>query len=66
MAVATAKALEAAGYNFSIGLGQVNRYNLPRYGLDYAKGFDGCSNLTAAASILKDCYDRAWVRTHDD
>lgn len=58
-AVATAKALAEAGYNFSLGLGQVNRYNLSKYGLDYETAFDPCANLGAASLILKDCYDRA-------
>lgn len=58
-AVMTAKALEDAGYNFSLGVGQVNRYNLTRYGLDYDAAFEPCANLHAASLILKDCYDRA-------
>jgi type IV secretion system protein VirB1 len=58
-AVATAAALETAGYNFSLGIGQVNRYNLPKYGLDYERAFDPCANLRAASLILKECYDRA-------
>lgn len=58
-AVATAKALDQAGYNFSVGVGQVNRYNLPKYGLDYESAFDPCANLRAGASILVDCFGRA-------
>lgn len=59
-AVATAEMLEERGYNFSIGLGQVNRYNLQRYGLDsYRKGFDTCANLRAASEILSECYGRS-------
>lgn len=58
-AIATARALEASGYNFSLGIGQVNRHNLSRYGLNYQTAFDPCANLTAASLILKDCYDRA-------
>jgi type IV secretion system protein VirB1 len=65
-AVATAKALEAAGYNFSVGLSQVNRYNLARFGLDYETAFDACSNLRAGAAILKDCFDRAKATGADD
>lgn len=65
-AIATAKALEAAGYNFSVGVGQVNRYNLPKYGLDYEKAFDACENLRAGASILKECFDRAKVQFKDE
>jgi len=58
-AVATAKSLEAAGFNFSVGVGQVNRYNLAKYGLSYDSAFEPCHNLRAASLILKECYDRA-------
>lgn len=63
-AVATAQMLEADGYNFSLGLAQVNRANLQKYGLDtYAKAFDICDNLAAGSRILAQCYagaDGAW------
>lgn len=56
-AVATVRMLESQGYNFSIGIAQVNRYNLPKYGLEtYEKAFDVCSNLIAGARILAQCY----------
>ena len=58
-AVATAKALEAQGINFSMGLGQVNKTNLARYGLTYETAFDPCENLRAGSAILHDCYQRA-------
>jgi len=59
-AVATARMLETRGYNFSVGLAQVNRYNLPRYGLhSYQDAFDGCKNLRVGASILSHCLDRS-------
>ena len=58
-AIATARSLEAQGFNFSLGVGQVNRYNLARYGLDYASAFDACANLRAGSAILTDCYARA-------
>ena len=31
-AISTAKMLEQNGYNFSLGVAQVNRYNLAKYG----------------------------------
>ncbi len=65
-AVATAKALESMGYNFSLGIGQVNRYNLPKYGLDYSAAFEPCENLRVGSLILKDCFDRAKARFADD
>lgn len=58
-AVATAKALDAQGINFSMGLGQVNKTNLARYGLTYETAFDPCANLRAGSAILHDCYQRA-------
>jgi type IV secretion system protein VirB1 len=59
-ALATVRMLERRGYNFSLGLAQVNRYNLERYGLaSYAKAFDACPNLRAGARILAECNTRA-------
>lgn len=58
-AVATTKSLHAKGKNFSMGLMQVNRYNLQAYGLNYETVFDPCKNINAGAKILKDCFDRA-------
>jgi type IV secretion system protein VirB1 len=56
-ALATVHMLEAQGYNFSVGLGQVNRFNLGKYGLDsYEKAFSVCSNLSVASRILSECY----------
>lgn len=64
-AVATARALARDGWNFSLGAAQVNRFNLPKYRLDYASAFDPCANLRAGAAILKDCHERALRRTPD-
>lgn len=59
-AIATARMLEAQHYNFSIGIAQVNRANLARYGLDtYEKAFDVCPNLVAGSRILAECYRNA-------
>jgi type IV secretion system protein VirB1 len=59
-ALATVRMLESRGFNFSIGLAQVNRYNLDKYGLDsYEKAFDACANLSAGSKILAECYRRA-------
>jgi type IV secretion system protein VirB1 len=56
-ALATVKMLEQKGYNFSVGLAQVNRSNLGKYGLDsYEKAFDICNNLVAGSRILSQCY----------
>lgn len=58
-AVVTAEYLASHGWNFSMGLAQINRFNLQKYGLDYHSVFDVCSNLRAAASIYDECYNRA-------
>lgn len=59
-ALATVRMLEEKGYNFSVGLAQVNRYNLVKYGLDsYEKAFQQCPNLQAASRILAECYGRS-------
>ncbi|MEB0013928.1 lytic transglycosylase domain-containing protein [Glaciimonas sp. Gout2] len=65
-AIATARALDKAGYNFSLGLTQVNRYNLARYGETYETIFDPCRNIRAGAAILKDCFVRATVKRKDE
>ena len=59
-ALSTVRMLESTGYNFSIGLAQVNRYNLGKYGLDsYEKAFQVCPNLQAGSRILAECYGRS-------
>lgn len=59
-ALATVRMLEENGYNFSVGLAQVNRYNLTKYGLDsYEKAFQQCPNLQAGSRILAECYKRS-------
>jgi type IV secretion system protein VirB1 len=59
-AVATVRMLEQNGYNYSLGVAQVNRANLGKYGLDtYEKAFEFCPNLTAGSRILAQCYASA-------
>ncbi|QWT22445.1 lytic transglycosylase domain-containing protein [Bacillus sp. NP157] len=59
-AVATVRMLETKGYNYSLGVAQVNRSNLGKYGLDtYEKAFDLCPNLRAGSQILAQCYASA-------
>lgn len=59
-ALSTSRMLEREGYNFSLGLAQVNRHNLRHYGLDsHEKAFDICPNLRAGAQILSECHARA-------
>ena len=59
-ALSTVRMLESRGYNFSVGLAQVNRYNLEKYGLySYERAFQACPNLQAGSRILADCYGRS-------
>lgn len=59
-ALATVRMLESRGFNFSLGLAQVNRYNLARYGLaSYEQAFQACPNLQAGARILAECHGRS-------
>ncbi len=59
-ALSTVRMLEQRGYNFSLGLAQVNRYNLVKYGLEsYEEAFQPCANLQAGSRILRECYGRS-------
>lgn len=59
-ALATVRMLESRGFNFSLGLAQVNRYNLAAYGLDsYERAFEVCPNLQAGSRILAECLQRS-------
>lgn len=62
-ALATARALRAKGWNFSVGLAQINVHNLDRLGMSLADGFDPCKNLQAMQVVLGDCHERS--RTND-
>ena len=58
-AIATAHALDTGGWNYSVGLAQVNRSNWPRLGLSLTNAFDPCRNLAAGAAILRECFQLA-------
>ncbi|WP_081077937.1 lytic transglycosylase domain-containing protein [Burkholderia pseudomultivorans] len=58
-AVATVRALSAGGWNFSVGLAQINRANWAEYGLNEQNVFDPCRNLAAGAAILEGCFTAA-------
>jgi len=58
-ALATARALQADGWNFSVGLAQINAHNLPRLALSLEQAFDPCTNLRAMQTVLRECLDRA-------
>lgn len=58
-ALATADMLDANGWNYSVGVVQVNQRNFGKYGLTAAAAFDPCTNLRIGGLILEDCYKRA-------
>jgi type IV secretion system protein VirB1 len=55
-AMATARMLQAGGWNFSVGLAQVNRANWSAHGLTAENAFEPCRNLAAGAAILQRCF----------
>jgi len=58
-ALATADALHAAGWTYSVGLAQINVRNFVRLGLSPASAFEPCTNLAAMQTVLTECYERA-------
>jgi type IV secretion system protein VirB1 len=64
-AISTSRALVAQGWNFSVGIGQVNRHNLEKNALSLEDAFSPCANLRASATILADCFKRASVQFPD-
>jgi type IV secretion system protein VirB1 len=62
-ALTTARALHAAGWNFSVGLGQINIGNFQRLGLTLDSAFEPCTNLAAMQAVLAECFARASART---
>lgn len=58
-ALATIAALRQAGWNFSVGIAQINVKNFGRLGLTPQTALDPCTSLTAMQSLLGECYARA-------
>ena len=58
-AVAAVKMLREQGYNFSMGLVQVNKQHMKKFNLTDESIFDICTNLRVGGEILKDCFSRA-------
>ena len=58
-AMAMANKLIKQGENIDMGLGQINSTTMQRLGLSVADVYDPCTNLTASAEVLKQCYNRA-------
>ena len=64
-ALATARQLQREGWNFSVGLSQINRHNLPRLRLTLEDAFEPCSNLQSMQTVLGDCFNRASISSED-
>ena len=58
-AIATAAALQRGGWNFSVGLAQINVHRWSSVGLTLQTAFDPCANLRAMQAILLECFARA-------
>lgn len=58
-AEAAARRLIAEGHNVDLGLAQINSTNLATLGLDTHTVFDECTNLRAAATLLRNAYASA-------
>lgn len=65
-ALATARWLQENGYNFSVGLAQVNKGNFAKYGLTLETAFQACANLRAGGEIIKECFGRAKRKYGDE
>jgi type IV secretion system protein VirB1 len=55
-AIAAVKMLESQGFNYSLGISQVNKINLKKVGLDHESAFDPCKNLKGGGIILQECF----------
>lgn len=58
-ALATARALQAQGWNFSVGLAQINVGNFKQLGLQLDTAFEPCNNLQAMQRVLGECFERS-------
>jgi type IV secretion system protein VirB1 len=58
-ALATTRDLLGNGWNFSVGLAQINVRNFQRLGLSLETAFEPCANLAAMQAVLGECYERA-------
>lgn len=65
-AIATISVLAADGWNFSVGLGQINQSNFVRLGVTAEALLDPCTNLKAMEVILTECFTRARAGGRDD
>jgi type IV secretion system protein VirB1 len=64
-AVASVHELERAGYDYSVGLAQINRAHFDAYGLTPEAALEPCGNLAAGAHVLSRCFERARAITSE-
>lgn len=57
-ALATVAQLRADGWDYSVGLAQINQRNFAPLGLTAATAFEPCRNLQAMQAVLLDCQQR--------
>jgi len=58
-ALATARRLRSLGYDYSVGLAQINQRNFARLGLTTETAFAPCRNLQAMQRVLSECMTRS-------
>lgn len=63
-AMTVTRALSKQGFDFSVGLGQINQRNFARLGLDVTSALDPCRNLAAMQTVLLECHSRTPHRTN--
>ena len=63
--VATARRLQSDGWNYSVGLAQINVRNFRRLGLTTESAFEPCANLAAMQVVLTECFERAQQQNAD-
>jgi type IV secretion system protein VirB1 len=64
-AQATAKQLQDSGWNFSVGLAQINVSNFARMGLTTQSAFEPCANLGAMQTVLAECFERSTAKASE-
>ena len=64
-ALAATERLQASGWNYSVGLAQINARNFGRLGLSAQTALEPCANLAAMQVLLVECFDRAPARSWD-
>ncbi|ARR51917.1 hypothetical protein ETN89_19910 (plasmid) [Photobacterium damselae subsp. damselae] len=58
-AINAIKQLDSLGFNYSVGLMQINHANFKKYSLTHDTAFDYCPNIKAGSEIFLECLNRA-------